>query len=175
MTTLARLNGVAQRTHELEGAPAAIHPWPLAERPGFLVRRLHQIHVGLFMEACAAFDITPLQYSVMSALAEQGTADQTTLATAVVLDRTTTTGIIKRLHARGLVTRAKSERDRRAQVCSLNPTGRALLLKMEAAVRHAHQDTVAPLDAAEQKILIALLRRIVTAHRSQPGEASVMI
>jgi hypothetical protein len=54
--------------------------WPLDQRPGFLIRRLHQIHVALFQKRCAAFEITPLQYSLLSALAKRGTADQTTLA-----------------------------------------------------------------------------------------------
>jgi MarR family transcriptional regulator, lower aerobic nicotinate degradation pathway regulator len=57
--------------------------WPLEERPGFLIRRLHQIHVALFQEKCAAFDVTPLQYSLLTALAQCGTADQTTLAAEV--------------------------------------------------------------------------------------------
>ena len=54
--------------------------WPLRQRPGFLIRRLHQIHVALFQQKCADFEITPLQYSLLSALAKRGTADQTTLA-----------------------------------------------------------------------------------------------
>jgi len=70
------------------------HPWPLAERPGFLIRRLHQIHVALFQEACGAFEITPLQYSLLSALAQRGTADQTTLSADIALDRSTTTGAL---------------------------------------------------------------------------------
>ena len=51
-------------------------PWPLSQRPGFLIRRLHQIHVALFQEACGEFEITPLQYSLLSALAARETADQ---------------------------------------------------------------------------------------------------
>jgi hypothetical protein len=87
-------------------------PWPLPERPGFLMRRLHQIHVSLFSERCGAFRITPLQYSLLSLLAERGEADQTTLANSVALDRTTTTGALKRLEARGFIERAVSPTDR---------------------------------------------------------------
>ena len=61
--------------------------WPLGQRPGFLIRRLHQIHVALFQKRCAAFDVTPLQYSLLSALAGRGIADQTTLAADVALDQ----------------------------------------------------------------------------------------
>ena len=80
-------------------------PWPLSERPGFLIRRLHQIHVALFQEACGKFEVTPLQYSLLSALAARKTADQTTLAADIALDRTTTTGALKRLAARNFVER----------------------------------------------------------------------
>jgi len=82
-------------------------PWPLSQRPGFLIRRLHQIHVALFQEACGEFEVTPLQYSLLSALAaRKETADQTTLAADIALDRTTTTGALKRLAARKFVERA---------------------------------------------------------------------
>src|SRR6267154_3935549 len=84
----------------------AHEPWPLPQRPGFLIRRLHQIHVALFQENCAKFEITPLQYSLLSALAARKTADQTTLAVDVSLDRTTTTGALKRLQSRGFIERA---------------------------------------------------------------------
>ena len=89
--------------------------WPLEQRPGFLIRRLHQIHGALFQKECADFDITPLQYSLLTALAARGTADQTTLAADVALDRTTTTGALKRLQMRNFVERAVLDRDRRAQ------------------------------------------------------------
>lgn len=138
--------------------------WPLMERPGFLARRLHQIHVSLFSERCAASRLTPLQYSLLCALADCGTADQTTLARAVALDRTTTTGALKRLEARGLVQRVTSPADRRAQVCRMTPEGERLLAEMEDAARRAHEETVAALDADERDAFVGYLKRIVDAH-----------
>src|SRR5579872_284415 len=41
---------------------------PLWSRPGYLVRRLHQIHTALFAEECKAFAITPVQYGLLTAL-----------------------------------------------------------------------------------------------------------
>ena len=38
---------------------------PLMSRPGFLIRRLHQIHIALFLEECAGVDITPVQYTLL--------------------------------------------------------------------------------------------------------------
>jgi len=146
------------------GTEGEATPWPLHQRPGFLARRMHQIHVGLFSELCGAFRITPLQYSLLSALQEVSEADQTTLANAVALDRTTTTGALKRLAARGLVTRATSAEDRRAQVCRITPEGKALHAAMEAAAHEAHARTVAALDPADRALLIRLLGRVIAGH-----------
>jgi DNA-binding MarR family transcriptional regulator len=147
--------------------------WPLYDRPGFLARRLHQIHVSLFSERCAAFRITPLQYSLLSQLAVLREADQTTLAAAVALDRTTTTGALKRLAARGLVDRSTSPTDRRAQICRLTDEGEALYGAMERSAREAHAQTVAALDASEQASLMELLRRAVAGHDHRRGQAEI--
>ncbi|THD52486.1 MAG: MarR family transcriptional regulator [Bradyrhizobium sp.] len=153
-------------------AKKAVHKnsnsWPLGQRPGFLIRRLHQIHVALFQKKCAAFDVTPLQYSLLSALARRGTADQTTLAADVALDRTTTTGALKRLQSRKFIERTIHRRDRRAQICGLTKAGASLLRQMEASARAAHRETVADLSEAEQKRFIAMMQRIVAA--SSGGE-----
>ena len=135
--------------------------WPLTERPGFLIRRLHQLHVALFATTCAAFDMTPLQYSLLSALALRGTADQTTLAADVCLDRTTTTGALKRLASRKLIHRAVDRDDRRARVCRLTPAGEKMLANMEQAARQAHRDTLAGLASKERATFIALMHRIL--------------
>src|SRR5436305_7833518 len=119
--------------------------WPLERRPGYLIRRLHQIHVALFQEKCAAFEITPLQYSLLTALAKRGPADQTTLASDIALDRTTTTGALKRLQSRRFVDRSTARHDRRSQLCRLTKAGSALLRKMEKPARTAHFHTIADL------------------------------
>jgi DNA-binding MarR family transcriptional regulator len=146
--------------------------WPLEKRPGFLIRRLHQIHVALFQEKCASFDLTPLQYSLLTALARCGTADQTTLAAEIVLDRTTTTGVLKRLQSRTFIERTVHSRDRRAQMCRLTKSGARLLRQIEASARAAHSETLAGLSEAEQKRLIMMMQKVVTARTKQPETAA---
>ncbi|MFG1244207.1 MarR family transcriptional regulator [Xanthobacter sp. V7C-4] len=138
--------------------------WPLSDRPGFLARRVHQIHVSLFSELCAPFGVTPVQYSLLSALAGREAADQTTLSRIVALDRTTTTGALKRLEARGLVRRGTSATDRRSQSCALTPEGRRLLEEMEALARKAHAATVDMLSPEERTQFIEIMKKIVAAH-----------
>jgi MarR family transcriptional regulator, lower aerobic nicotinate degradation pathway regulator len=147
-------------------------PWPLAERPGFLIRRLYQIHVALFQEACRRFDITPLQYSLLTALAVRRTADQTTLAADIAVDRTTTTGALKRLARRHIVERAVDRDDRRARLCKLTPAGSMMLRKIEASARAAHRATLNGLNKEEQVLFIKMMQRIVTNSAKSGGEVS---
>ena len=44
----------------------AIEMGHLWQRPGFLIRRLNQIHVALFFESCKGFEITPVQYGLLT-------------------------------------------------------------------------------------------------------------
>lgn len=137
--------------------------WPLTDRPGFLIRRMHQIHVAQFTEHCGTFGITPVQNSVLWAVARRGEADQTTIAADVSLDRTTTVDVLKRLAARRLIARTQSRTDRRAQLCVITPQGTILLAKIEAFARAAHHDTIAVLSAREQETLLSLMKRVVLA------------
>lgn len=146
--------------------------WLLEERPGFLARRLHQIHVALFAELCAEFEITPVQYSVLSALLLYGNADQTTIARRVALDRVTTTGVLDRLLKRGLIARVVSLEDRRARLCKVTARGMGTLLKMEPAARLACGKTIARLSETDQRALVRLMKKLVNAHESAATDVS---
>jgi len=139
-----------------------------------LIRRLHQIHVALFQEACASFDITPLQYSLLTAIAARKTADQTTLAADIALDRTTTTGALKRLATRHLVERSIDQKDRRARLCKLTAAGRVLLKKIEASARAAHRATLENLTERERVLFIEMAQRVVAANASRAGRATLL-
>ena len=51
----------------------------LWKRPGYLIGRLHQVHVARFLEEIRAFDIPSLQYALVSKLASRLGCDQITL------------------------------------------------------------------------------------------------
>ena len=90
---------------------------PLWSRPGYLIRRLHQIHCALFLEECKDAGLTPVQYGLLTALSFRGELDQGSLAEELGLDRTSTAEVLSRLERRGLVTRKPNPRDRRARRC----------------------------------------------------------
>ena len=138
-------------------------PWPLEERPGFLIRRLHQLHVALFAEATRGSDVTPVQYTLLSAIAARGEADQTRLAQDAALDRSTTAATLARLERRGWVARLRGAKDARAVLCRLTPAGSRHLAEMGAGARAAHARTLARLSPAEAAALVALLRKALGA------------
>ncbi|CAN5435697.1 MarR family transcriptional regulator [soil metagenome] len=144
----------------------------LLDRPGFLVRRLYQIHVALFVEECAGEAITPIQYSVMAALQELGTVDQTTLSRATALERTNVADVILRLKGRGLVKRTLSPNDQRMAMAGLTDQGRALLKRIARASARAHERTIAGLQDADRDFLLDALQMLVDAHDGGPISTS---
>src|SRR6266446_4438111 len=69
---------------------------PLWGRPGFLLRRLHQIHYALFFEECAGFDITPVQYGLLTTVSLNPDLDQNSLARELGIDRTNVADVLNR-------------------------------------------------------------------------------
>jgi MarR family transcriptional regulator, lower aerobic nicotinate degradation pathway regulator len=128
--------------------------------PGHLLRRCHQIAVALFFDECDGFDLTPLQFVTLSALATHGSLDKATIGGAVALDRTTVAVVVKNLEERGLVTTRPSDEDRRAKLVKITAKGLNLLSSVQARVANAQERTVAPLAPKERVELLRLLRKI---------------
>ncbi|HZD92122.1 MAG TPA: MarR family transcriptional regulator, partial [Pseudolabrys sp.] len=85
----------------------------LNDKPGHLARRFQQIAVAVFhaeMEK-AGFDLTPVQYAALGAVATRPGIDQATLAGLIAYDRTTIGGVVDRLVQKGLLVREASNRD----------------------------------------------------------------
>lgn len=137
---------------------------PLWRRPGYLVRRLNQIHCALFHEECAAFDITPVQYGVLTTLSLKPGLDQNSIAQEVGIDRTNVADVLSRLARRGLVRRERGREDRRTYVTWLTPEGTRLTRAMLAPMKRAQERMLEPLDAAERERFLALLLRLIDAN-----------
>lgn len=149
---------------EPELVPDPVLAWrntALNERPGFLIRRLHQIHVALFMEECAPEGITPVQYSILTALEQLGPSEQVVLSRAVGLDRANTADVITRLGQRRFVQSRVSRADRRKKVAELTEVGHALLGRLESRVARAHERTIAALPPDERATFLRHLLLLV--------------
>jgi DNA-binding MarR family transcriptional regulator len=136
----------------------------LWDRPGFLIRRLHQIHVALFLEECREFDVTPVQYALMSMLLIQPGLDQISLARDAGVDRTNVADVLQRLEQRGIVVRKFSALDRRNKLSYLTAPGERLTRQMEDAVYRAQERLVAPLSETDRRHLMKSLAALVEAN-----------
>lgn len=154
---------------------SASDPWQsLAHRPGFLIRRLHQIHLALFAEECASFGVTPVQFSLLSLLATQPGLDQAALAFAVGVDRATTANVVARLEQRGLLRRRPGPTDKRVKLVELTSAGIKLVARIDPHARRAHERTLDALPSRERAQFIALLRRLVDAGNAH-GRAPMLL
>jgi MarR family transcriptional regulator, lower aerobic nicotinate degradation pathway regulator len=139
----------------------------LFSRPGFLIRRLHQVHTGLFADETAQFDVTAVQYSLLTALAEHGEMDQNTLALEIGLERTSVAEVLPRLEARGLLARQQSPSDGRVKLVKLTRLGGGIVKRMDAAVQRAHDRTIEVLPENERELFMLQLIRLVEANNDR--------
>ena len=77
----------------------------LYARPGFLLRRVHQISAAVFEDECRAVGLTPAQFGVMTVLRATPGLDQSSLARALGFDKVTVLRVLRGLESRGLVAR----------------------------------------------------------------------
>jgi DNA-binding MarR family transcriptional regulator len=152
---------------ELAETPARL---PLWSRPGYLIRRLHQIHSALFAEECAAFGITPVQYGLMTALLHYPKSDQVSLAAELGIDRTNVADVLARLAERGLVARERGS-DRRTMLASLTETGVALTRDMHGAMQRAQDRLLMPLPPARRAVFMAMLVKLIDGNAGAASTA----
>ena len=133
----------------------------LHRQPGHLIRRAQQIAVAIFIEECAAFDLTPVQYAAMVAIQENEGIDATRLSAQIAFDRSTLGNVLERLEARGFVERYASPDDRRIKLLKLTVQGRDVTDRAEAAVRNAQDRMLAPLSPKDRRVLLDLLAQLV--------------
>ncbi|MPZ57270.1 MAG: MarR family transcriptional regulator [Rhizobiales bacterium] len=133
----------------------------LYAKPGHLVRRAQQIAVSIFMEECAPFDITPVQYAALVAIRENPGIDATRLSDLVAFDRSTLGNVLERLEAKGLIHRSGSPDDKRVKMLRLSREGGRRLREVEPAVMKVQQRLLAPLKPGDRRRFIVLLAELV--------------
>lgn len=136
-------------------------------QPGHMIRRLHQISVGLFVQEMAGLgenSVTPVQYAALQTVANSPGIDQRTLARAIALDASTTGGVVDRLEVRGLLARCASSSDRRVRLLHPTEEGLALLQRLVPVMLKAQERILAPLDPQQRGQFIQLLTQVVSAN-----------
>lgn len=143
---------------------------PLWRRPGYLIRRLHQIHYALFFEECAAFGVTPVQYGLLTILSTNPNSDQVTLANALGIDRTNVADVLRRLEQSGLIHRERGVNDRRMVLARLSSAGEELVESMHPHMARAQERLLSVLSEDERETFLSMLMRMLEAN-NQHGRA----
>ena len=130
----------------------------LYARPGFLLRRAHQISAAVFEDACTELGLTPAQFGVLTVLQAHPGMGQSSLARALGFDKVTVLRVLRGLETRGLVTRCPAEANRRNMMVALTPAGQDVLAKAQKPAEKAYKRLMAPLDRTQQEQLLQLLQ-----------------
>jgi DNA-binding MarR family transcriptional regulator len=127
-------------------------------RPGFLLRRAHQISAAVFEDECRELGLTPAQFGVLIVLQAHPGLGQSSLARALGYDKVTVLRVLRGLETRGLVTRAPAAGNKRNVSVALTAHGATVLAQAQKPAEKAFKRLLAPLDKVQQAQLLALLQ-----------------
>ena len=145
---------------------ATSHSNPLEElyrRPGFMIRRVHQIAVSLFIEETGKLGVTNRQYGILFVLKHRPGIDQISVANLLGLDRSTTGMVLKKLEQDGLVVRSVGAHDRRRHSLQLTKAGEKLLSQLAEPARKAQARVLSAFTPREQTLFLQLLDKFTRA------------
>src|SRR5882762_7614675 len=131
----------------------------LEDQIGFILRQVWQRHATIFAREIG-INLTPTQWAALSKLTETGPCSQNQLGRLTAMDVATIKGVIDRLTARGLTETSADPNDGRRLLVSLTRAGQQLVEKVAPNALAITKKTLAPLDAKEREILIALLGKL---------------
>ena len=138
----------------------------LYEHPGHLLRRAQQISVSMFYDELGA-ELTPVQYAILSRLADHPGIDQVSLAGLAAIDTSTGATVCARLEEKGLLERKVIPHNRRQRALAITASGARLLEELEAGALRLRERLLAPLNPVEQRQFMELLAKLVRENNEQ--------
>jgi DNA-binding MarR family transcriptional regulator len=133
-------------------------------RAGYLISRLQQLAVSVFLEEMAEFDVTPKQYGTLVAIGACPGIDQAGVANRIGNDRATIGGVVDRLSSRGLIVRTDDPADRRVRKLTLTAAGARLLDEARPAMHTVQQRMLEPFSQEERDTFVRMMTRLVLHH-----------
>ena len=130
---------------------------------GYLIRRTANLVLPQMETVFAEEDLTFSQWTVLMALREWKQSTSAELARNICHDAGSLTRVLDQLETRGLMTRLRSETDRRVVTLTLTPKGLAFVEDLIPRVVEYWNGLLGDFDHAEIKVLIKLLTRLVGA------------
>jgi DNA-binding MarR family transcriptional regulator len=104
-------------------------------------------------------DLKPGWYALLTILAEAGALTPSELSRVCGRDRSTLTGTMKVLSARGLVQTQRNPEDQRSYVVKLTPKGREMLSRLHS-IAIEHERRLDNILGKNKSVLLRLLRKV---------------
>ncbi|MFC5458201.1 MarR family winged helix-turn-helix transcriptional regulator [Massilia niabensis] len=138
----------------------------LYQHPGHLLRRAQQISVSIFYDEMGS-ELTPVQYAILSRLAEHPGIDQVSLSGLAAIDTSTGATVCARLEEKGLLERKVIPHNRRQRALTITAAGTRLLKDLLPGAQRLRQRLLAPLSEQEQELFMGLLAKLVNENNGQ--------
>jgi DNA-binding MarR family transcriptional regulator len=138
---------------------------PDDERPplGFLLVRIGEAVDREFVAALTDLGLKPRHLRLLVLVDRARQLSQRELAQQLRMDPGNLVAILDTLEAKGLVARARGERDRRQRLVSLTPAGNRLLAKALGATAAIDERVLAALPASQRRDYDAMTRSVYRA------------
>ncbi len=128
-----------------------------------LLHRAGQCAEVLFAKETGRSELTPRQYAILAAVAQNPDVSQTGLVEQTGVDRSTLADIVRRLVERKLLQRKRTKEDARMYAVRLTAKGKAALASMKPAASRVDTRILSVLKSSERAAFITALAEIVKA------------
>ncbi len=150
--------------------PGSLAAHALARRTGYVLIKLGEAVKAGAEKTLGEVGLSGRQYDLLSSIAFDDSVSQRDLARLHGLDPNVVGDLVDELEEGGLLTRARSERDRRRHVLSLTPSGRKLLDRAEQAAATGEKALLSGFSADEIKTLHELTTRLLRPYWPVPQD-----
>jgi DNA-binding MarR family transcriptional regulator len=130
---------------------------------GYGLRRAQAVVFNHFLNTVGKLGVSPGQFGVLVLIKENPGLNQSALAKALGIERSTMVAVIDKLESQGWVARVTSETDRRSYALALTSSGAKLLARVTPEVRAHERQIAAQLSEQEKALLIEMLERVAGA------------
>ena len=127
----------------------------------YLLRRTDQTLSAPFYAVLNRYGVARSEWRVLAVLAESGEVGVVDLANAALSPQPTVTHAVRRLEARGLVTRTAGATDRRQRIVAVTEEGGALTRRLISEARRLESAALADLGGLDG--LVEPLRRLISS------------
>lgn len=139
--------------------PSSAHPDPLAELPGYLLRRAANAMMAELGGRLARLDLRISDASVLLLVASRTDMTSSDIGAALDIQRANMVPLLNRLAAAGLIERVPI--DRKSQAIVLTRTGRQRLTRVRKITQQFEQDLLARIPQADRATFVASLRALI--------------